>query len=132
MKRLFAVLLVVSMLTLGACGSARKTTPPTCQVLIAAYEEAGYHVFHCETGDYDWDCYVQIWKDDEYDAVYFHFFSTEEEAKAYDDEREYNILIYLFSVIYGDPQWLYTETCGNIEYEYTNEDLLEPFEKLIR
>ncbi len=127
---ILAVMLLVCSLFSGC--QSKPEVAPTCDELIAAYKAAGYHTFHVEEdGEMDWNCYVKVWDEDEYDYVYFHFFDSPEAAQAYDAEREYNVLIYLFSVIYGDPSWLYTETYGNIEYEYCSKKLMEPFEELI-
>ncbi len=122
-------------MTLSAC-RREDVTAPTCEELIRAYEAAGYHVFHSDNvykeDGTDWECYVKVWLDDESEYAFFYFFETAEAAEARDAEREYHILIYLFSVIYGDPSWLYTETYGNIEYEYDDPKLIEPFKVLIR
>ncbi len=132
MKRLIALLLALSLFFCLAACAPKQVTPPTCEELIAAYKEAGYHVFHVEDCDAPRNCYVKIWQDDEYDYIYFEFFETAKDAEDHAAERQYNVVIYLFSVIFGDPHWLYTETCGNIEYEYSNKDLLKPFEDLIK
>ncbi len=124
-----ALLLLVCMV-LSGCQSKPERVP-TCEELIAAYEAAGYHTFHVEETETDWNCYVKVWDEDEYDYAYFHFFDSPETAQACDAEAEWNAVLYLFSVIYGDPSWLYTETCGNIEYEYCNKALIEPFKDLI-
>ncbi len=132
MKRLIALFLCLCLfLSLTAC-APKEVTPPTCEQLIAAYKEAGYHVFHHEDCEAPQVCYVKIWLEDEYDYIYFEFFETAKDAEDYAATRQYNAVLYLFSVIYGDPSWLYTETCGNIEYEYCNKDLLKPFEELIK
>ncbi len=135
MKRIVALIMVVSMsvVAFSACGN-KDVTAPTCDELITAYNEAGYHTFHDDNhngGDgYDWNCYVKVWADDENDYAFFYFYDTYEEAKARDDEREYNVLIYMFSAIYGNAQWLKTKTYGNIEYEYVNSDLIKPFKEM--
>ncbi len=134
MKRAISFLMIISILILALPSCTSKTvTAPTCDELITAYEDAGFSIFHSEDTEdaSDWNCYVKVWDEDEYDYVFFYFFDTPEKAKARDDEREYNVLIYLFSVIYGNPQWLHTETYGNIEYEYSNSDLIKPFKELI-
>ncbi len=135
MKKIVSLILVISVLLicLSSCVNA-EVMPLTCEELIAAYEEAGYHTFHSEPADdgYEWNCYLKVWLDDEYDYAFFYFFDTEEVAEARAAERKYNILIYLFTVIYGDPTWLYTETYGCIEYEYSNSALIRPFQNLIK
>ncbi len=124
---------MISVLAVGLVSCQGKPkTEPTCEELVRAYEDAGFTFFHSEDTDdvYDWDCYVKVWDGDENDYAFFYFFDSPEKAQARDKEREYNLLLYLFSVIYGDPSWLYTETLGSIEYEYSNSDLIKPFEEL--
>ncbi len=132
MKRITLALTCLPFLLASFASCAPKNeVAPTCKELIDAYEDAGFHVFHCEEVNAPKTCYVKVWADDEYDYAFFYFFDSAEDAEAWDDEREYNVLIYLFSVIYGDPHWLFTETYGNIEYEYCNDDLMQPFYRLI-
>ncbi len=137
MKRIISVLVIISaiLISVSSC-SGKKVNAPTCEELIAAYEDAGYNVFHSDN-EYkddgnDYNCYVKIWLEDEYDYVFYYFFDTSEAAEKMDSEREYNVLVYMFSVIYGDPSWLHTETYGSIEYEYENKDLLKPFNELVK
>ncbi len=134
MKRIAPFLLIPLLLTAGFSACKPKViVAPTCADVIAAYETAGYLVFHQEDVSEPMKCYVKVWLDgNEYtDYAEFRFFATAEEAEAYDEERNFNILIYLFTVIFGDPSWLYTETCGNIAYEYDNRDTIKPFQDLI-
>ena len=64
--------------------------------------------------------------------IFFYFFDTHEQANAYAKTREYNVLIWLFSAIYGDPSWLTTKVYNQIEIEYDQAYLYEPFEKLLQ
>lgn len=130
-KWFLCVMTLLALCLLTACRS-QKASAPTCEALMEAYQAAGYHVFHDEAGDFGGECCVKVWMDDENDYAFFYFFASDEAAEAYAKEREYNIFIYLFSVIYGDPAWLHTETYGNIEYEYENADLLGPFQNLTK
>ncbi len=136
MKKAISLLLLIFIIAgLPAC--QRGSAPaPTCDAVIAAYEQVGYHIYHIVNENqgeiYDESCYVKVWLDDEYDYVYFYFFENADAAEAYAEIRQYNVLIFLFSVIYGDPSWLHTKTYGNIEYEYENPKLMEPFNALIK
>lgn len=134
MKRISAWLLVFLCLFFVGCNTTVKTEKVvTCSNVIAAYKEAGYEVFHKEstTEDWDWVCYVKATDLETDDYIFFYFFETHEEAVAYSEERQYNVLIWLFSVIYGDPSWLTTKVYNNIELEYDNGSLYEPFQDLI-
>ena len=53
-------------------------------------------------------------------------------AEKYKEEREYSILHWALSGIYGDSSWLTTKAYRNIEIEYDNSDLYEPFKKLVK
>ncbi len=127
MKRIIACLLLV-VLMLSGCNTVERDI--TCQEIIAAYEEAGYEVFHNEDEGFDYDCYIKVENEDG-DSIYFHRFATPAEAQSRAETRQYNVLIWLFSVIYGDPMWVHTTTYGCYEIEYTSEELYDPFEELI-
>ncbi len=131
MKKLTAaVVCLCLLLSMTGCGSGQKKTI-TCAEVIAAYEEAGYQVSHWDypEKEYGYLCEVDIEEEDG-DSIRFHFFETAEEAEAYAQERQWNALLWLFSVIYSDPTWLETETYQNIEIEYDDDDLYKPFKKL--
>ncbi len=131
MKKLASIILTILLLSsLASCSAESKSI--TCDEIIAAYEKAGYEVFHNEDGDFDYDCYIKVESADGEDDIFFHHFATAEEAEKRGDEREYNILIWLFSVIYGDPMWVHTEVYGNYEIEYTDKTLYQPFKELTK
>ncbi len=128
-KRIFCLFLCL-FLTLSMLGCTGEQREVTCEEVEAAYEEAGYEIFHnhpCNLGNEI--CYIDI-ENAADEQIYFYFYETAEEAEA--DHREYNVLIWLFSVIYGDPTWVYTEVYQNILIEYTDKALYEPFAKLIK
>ncbi len=137
MRKIIACFLLISLLAggLSSCGGNEKAAP-SCEEVVAAYEEAGYKTFHVENeykdDEYDDVCYVQVWLEDQYESAYFYFFDSEEAAVAMDEQREFHILIYLFTIIYGDPTWVWTKTYGNIEYEYEDPKDIKPFKELIR
>lgn len=134
MKRIFCLFLLASLVlsVFSGCsgGIGRRVT---CDEVIAAYEEAGYDVSHRDypEKDYGYLCEVTIEEEDG-DSIRFHFFETEEEAEAEAEQRQWNALLWGFSVIYGDPTWLETKTHYNIEIEYDDDALIEPFRKLVQ
>ena len=134
MKRICCLFLLASLVlsVFSGCsgGIGRRVT---CQEVIAAYEEAGYDVYHQDypEKEYGYLCEVTIEEEDG-DSIRFHFYETDEEAEAYAEERQWNWALWMFSVIYSDPTWLETETHYNIEIEYDDEDLIKPFRKLIQ
>ncbi len=128
-KRIICMILCIGILrALSACSSVQRAV--TCDEVAAAYTEAGCRVFHNHDPELgNKTCYIEATNDDE-DQIFFYFFETAEDAKA--EHREYHVLIWLFSVIYGDPTWVHTETYQNIEIEYTHKDLYQVFENLIK
>ena len=139
MKRLLVyVLTLILLLTCFSSCASKQDKEITCEDVIRVYEEAGYEVFHKETADSDdaWNCYLVIQKaGDESErpkTVNFHFFDTAEEAEDFAAERRYNVLIWLFSVIYGDPMWITVKTYRNVEIEYEKRAYYKPFLELVR
>lgn len=128
------LLACVLFVSLASCknGEINDITP---EEVALVYEEAGYDVW-CSEEDGDpvegEKRYTVRATHENGDYIFFHFFDSAEDAEAYADTREYNVLVWLFSAIYGDLSWLSTETYGNIEIEYDNKDLYEPFEELIK
>ena len=135
MKKLTAFLLAFLCLFFVACNTVVETEKTiTCDDVIAAYEDAGYEIFHKEATEQDEGevCYVKATDIETDEYIFFYFFETHEEAVAYGETRQYNVLIWLFSVIYGDPSWQTTKVYNNIEIEYDKAYLYEPFQELIR
>ena len=133
MKRFLALFLcAVALLSCTGCSGLQKKEI-TCADVIAAYEKAGYGVFHKEESYAEnGTCYVRIddLKSDEY--IYFEFFTDAKSAEAYAEQRQWNVALWLFSLIYSDPQWNVTKTYNNIEYEYRfGSDMINPFNELI-
>lgn len=132
---LWSLMLVISILfaSLASCskGEIKEITP---EDVVAAYENAGYEVWQSEEDDdsIEGERYTIRATHENGDYIFFHFFDSEENAEAYADTRWYNVLIWLFSVIYGEPSWLTTDTYGNIEIEYDDKTLYEPFKELIK
>lgn len=132
MKRCFACILCAALL-LSCFGCSKQTKEITCADVIAAYEKAGYEVFHKdESYEENGVCYVRADDPKSDDYIYFEFFEDAESAEAYAESRQWNVVLWLFSVIYSDPTWLTTKTYGNIEYEYDNDELIRPFNELIK
>ena len=134
MKKLVAMILLAAIvLSLFAGCKGKEEREISCEEVIAAYEEAGYDVHHRDypEKEYGYLCEVTIEEEDG-DSIRFHFYETNEEAQAEAEERRWNGLLWMFSAIYGDPTWLETECYRNIEIEYDDDDLYEPFKELIK
>lgn len=133
MKKLVAMILMATMVLSMFAGCQKGERPVSCDEVIAAYEAAGYDVYHRDypEREYGYVCMVRIEEEDR-DSIEFHFYETEEEAEAEAEERQWNGVLWLFSAIYGDPTWLETECYRNIEIEYDDDDLYEPFKELTK
>ncbi len=132
MKKAVVAILLCVCSVLAVTGCAREQRAVTCEQVVAAYEKEGYEVFHnhsSQTGGII--CYVSA-TDDNGEDIFFEFYETDGQAQAKADGRQYNALIWVFSVIYGDPMWVHTTTYRNIEIEYTDKELYEPFAKLVK
>lgn len=133
MKKIIVYILLAAMALSLCSGCSGKTRPVTCDEVIAAYEEAGYEVWHRDypEREYGYLCEVTIEEEDG-NSIRFHFYETEEEAEAYAEERQWNWALWLYSAAMMEPTWLETETHYNIEIEYDDDDLIEPFRKLVK
>ncbi len=133
-RKLMAVTLILLLFCGTFAGCSQKSgRAVSCDEVIKAYEDAGYEVLHnsAEDGDYDWQCYVRATDAETGDYIFLYFFETPEQAESYGDTRQYHVLLWVFSVIYGDPSWLTTKVYQNIEIEYDRAELYKPFQKLI-
>lgn len=136
MNKVISILtLFLFIISLASCDSQTMTSDKeiTCEDIIKVYEKAGYEIFHKETTDqdYDWNCYVKCTAPDSDDYIFFYIFDTNEEASNYAGERDWNILLYFLSGLFGDSSWLKTKSYNNIAIEYDQKELYKPFESLI-
>ncbi len=134
-KYLLLFLSIFILTTLASCDGDNTISEKviTYEDIIKVYEEAGYEIFYKETTDqdYDWNCYVKCTAPDSDEYIFFYIFDTNEEAVNYADEREWNILLYFFSELFGDSSWLKTKSYNNIAIEYDQKELYKPFESLL-
>ena len=134
-KLILILSLFFSVTFLASCSSQNITSDKevTCEDIKKVYEEAGYEIFHKETTeqDCDWNCYLKCTAPDSDGYIFFYIFDTNEEAVNYANEREWNILLYFFSELFGDSLWLKTKSYNNITIEYDQNELYVPFESLI-
>ena len=131
MKRILLLLLLI-LLLLSGCSATR--TDITREEVVAAYEAAGYSVWsdtYDEKLDHGEIAYVQANHPDG-DYIYFCFFETEADAKAYKQEYYHPVMMGLFSVIFGDPSWQRWEVHGCIVAEYDEPEFYEIFDKLLK
>lgn len=133
MKKGIALLLAAAIL-LCCTGCKAEIKNISCDDVIAAYESAGYEIFHKDTGaeDYEWECYIQATHPDSGSYIMFYIFDSPDAAESYADTRQWNVVLWLYSLASGHPTWLTTETYGNIEIEYDDGELYKPFQTLLK
>lgn len=131
MNKVLALLLgTVILLSCSGCQSEKKEI--SCREVVAAYETAGYEIFHKESDEeLDCVCYVRATAPKSGEYIFFHFFDSAEAAESYADERKWNLILWLYSLACREPTWLTTQTYNNIEIEYDNGDLYKPFQTLL-
>ena len=138
MKKIITILLLLSLsISLIACGNSTEPKEISCEDIIAAYEDAGYHVTHGEhktEAESEQLCYVKasLTEDSDSDYIYFTICFTEEQAKKVHETNKYNVIVWLYAAISGEGRWLNSGTYGKIEYSYYNPKLIEPFNKLTK
>ena len=141
MKKGFALCLAAAfMLTcLTACNPSEpiEVMELSCEDIIKAYEDAGYFVTHGEHKTQTESaqlCYIKasLTEDPDSDYIYFITCFTEEQAKEAAKTDKYNLAVWFFAAVSGEPRWLKTGTYGKIEYSYYNSKLIKPFNELIQ
>ena len=122
-----AALLILAMA--AGCNSNDSHNVISCADVISAYEEAGYEVWHNEYTEGDFLCLVNAESADG-DTIYFTFFDSADEAQLYEKDVQWNVLLWLYSLVNGDAVWVYTETYDTIVIQYENADTYAPFKDL--
>ena len=131
-RRSVCAVLVLCLLVVCFSGCAQEENKQiSCDDVIAAYQNAGYAIFHIDTAAEaeEWLCCVSA-EDEEY--IYFYFFEDNETAQDYADERQWNVVLWLYSLAMFEPTWVSTKVYGNIVYQYSDSDLLKPFNDLTK
>ena len=134
MKRVICVVLLAAMVLAAFSGcAAEPNRAVSCGEVVAAYEEAGYAVWHRDypEKEYGYACCIEIEGEDG-NHISFYFFETEEEAESYADQRQWNWAVWLVSLAMFQPTWLTTKTYQNIEIEYDSDQLYKPFAELLK
>ena len=135
MRRAKYFLLCITLVFPFFLVNCQEETPKeiTCYQIVAAYEEAGYWVWHSSHDEgQDEYCRIQAKKekeDDEY--IYFRFFLAEEGAKKAKEQDEYHIVKWLLFAMFGEYRWCQSKRYGKIQYSYYDKSLVKPFNCLI-
>lgn len=132
MKRSSCLLCVFTVLLalLVGCDTSASDQTITCEDVIVAYEDAGYEVWHREYLEQERDYVCEITAENSDDAIRFYFFDTTEKAEKHTQEHQWNVVLWAYSVVSGDPTWVHTETYHTIAVEYENKELYTPFKEL--
>ncbi len=135
MKKLLSVFFAV-LLLLGATACARPNRSVTCEEVIAAYEAAGYEVFHQADSEYifeeDCVCYVRADHPELEENIYFRFFIDSEAALRYAEEKNYYWAASIFSLFLWDPTWIRMEVNDNVVIDYSRSELYQPYKELLQ
>ena len=131
MKRVIGSICLVLLIVTSMVGCNGNDTHNviSCTDVIAAYEEAGYTVWHNEYTEGDFLCHVNADSPDG-DTIYFTFFASADEAQLYEKDVQWNFLLWTYSLVNGDPIWVHTETYDTIVIQYENADTYAPFRDL--
>ena len=78
MRKILATFLAFVCLFFVSCDTVEKTDKEiTCADVLAAYEQAGYEVFHKETASEEGGyCYVKATDSETEEYIFFHFFEN--------------------------------------------------------
>ena len=143
MKKALIVLLTCSLLLplllpLTSCGG-KSATEISCEEIIAAYEDAGYSVFHNHDDPFYYDlneaCYIKVTDPDDPENNYMYItrYFTEEDAEAACEEREFHPLLWLFFGYVGSEwRWLHVRQYGDVVVETFEWDMLKPMKELMK
>ena len=131
------LLLLPLLLSMTSCGG-KSATDLSCEEIIAAYEEAGYGVWHNHDDPYYYDlneaCYIKISDPDapEENYVYITRYFTEEDAEAAYEEGKFNVGLWLFfGYVGGEWRWMHVRRYGDVVVQTFEWDMLEPLRDLM-
>ena len=126
-------LLAASLFSAGCTTATEKEI--TAEEIVAAYENAGFSVREGWREDkLTYEYYgieVTLGEGEDGEFIYFHVYDTKEEAEQATEEGQWNIVLWIFSLPFGEYRWLKSKTYNNIHYEYFDRDMTKPFKELM-
>ena len=136
MKKIISILLVFTFV-FSFVGCRKEDKHLACEEIVAAYEEAGYSVFHNHDDPFYYDlqqyCYIKVSDPDapEDNYMYIDRYFTEEDANAVYEEYKYNAGLWLFFGIFGEWRWMKRGVYDDFTYETFDWEILIPLKKLM-
>lgn len=139
MKNVISILLLLSLcFSFTAC---IKSEPReiSCEEIISAYEENGFVLCYHNHDDplyyeFNESCHIEIEDPEDPDRNYIYItrYFTEEDARAMEKERRFNVIIWLFFGVFGEWRWMKNGAYGEVYYETFDSEILKPFKELTR
>lgn len=138
-RTLFLLILAFSCLLLLFTACGEKQAPALSpEDVVGAYKAQGYAVTQLDpAGDSSGDSpklpyghYLIASKGEE--SIYFYFFATEEEAEDFKEEKEWNLLLWFYSLLYNDPTWVHVKRYGCLVATYEEKTLTDPLLTLLQ
>lgn len=136
MKKIYGALTAITLcgcMALTACDNPTTNATYAMEEIVEAYADTSYEVqywdYTLEEYSYEYDYYVVISKDSEEEA-FFYIFDDSAQAEAYKKKQEWNVLLWLFSVIHEDPTWIRCERYGNVVVQYEDYETIKPFREI--
>lgn len=130
MKRIFTFMLAVFTLFFVGC-APKSGREITAEEIIKAYEDAGCIVHQTDhTDDPEIGYYgIEATKGEEF--IYIHIYETKEQAEAATKGFKWNIVLWIYSLPFGEYRWLKSKTYENIHYEYFSREMAKPLQELM-
>ena len=123
---------MLAVFTLFFVGCASKSGKEiTAEEIIKAYEDAGCEVGIIDHTDDPEIGYYGIAAEKGEEFIYIHIYDTKEQAEAETKEHKWNIVLWIYSLPFGEYRWLKSKTYQNIHYEYLDREMAKPLKELM-
>ena len=122
------MLVVFTLFFVGCAPKSGKGI--TAEEIIKAYEDAGCEVSISDHTDDPEIGYYAIAAEKGEEFIYIHIYDTKEQAEAETKERKWHIVLWIFSLPFGEYRWLKSKTYQNIHYEYFDREMAKPLKEL--
>ena len=138
MKKLIAFFILLAMIFSFTACAGSKPREISCEEIIEAYRAEGYTVlYHGHENDTVYNdlgeyCSFEI-RDpqNENNYMYVTRYFNENDAEQSCQERQYNLILWLFFGVFGEWRWLHVNCYGDMIFESFDTKMLFPMYKLI-